>query len=75
MGLNMPIQEAINAPRIFDDLDTIHLEPGFEIQLDSLYNHWNEQNLFFGGVHAISKTEKQIEAGADQRREGFSLVL
>ena len=71
---NMNLEEAIKAPRIHLEENTIHCEP--EINTDKLnfpwstIHHWHEKNLFFGGVNAVTPTN----AVGDPRRSGYGLV-
>ena len=71
---NMPLEEAINAPRIHLEGNDLFLEPG--INLDNKYKHLNvnpfkEKSLFFGGVNCVSPNE----AIGDFRRGGIGLVI
>ncbi len=36
---------------------------------------WDESNLFFGGVHAVSRTETGFEAAGDRRRGGYFAIV
>ncbi|MBX2846503.1 MAG: gamma-glutamyltransferase family protein [Saprospiraceae bacterium] len=72
LSLRMPLSAAIQAPRVFDDLQSIHVEPGFRTDQPT---PWKEKNLYFGGVHALCNSSEEISAVGDERREGYAKVL
>jgi len=71
---NMNLSEAINAPRIHLEGNTLFHEPGIIISNDKLknvvINSFNNKNLFFGGVNAVS-THSAI---GDNRRGGYGII-
>ena len=71
---NMSLEEAIQAPRIHLEENIIHCESGINTEILrfpwSTINDWNEKNLFFGGVNAVTPTN----AVGDARRSGYGLV-
>ena len=79
LDFKMPVDEAVDSPRVHWENEVFHVEPGFaeeEInQLSLPANNqlvpWLEKNLFFGGVHTVLETsEGLIEGASDQRRDG-----
>ena len=72
----MSLKNAVEAPRIHLEGDILHYEPG--INPDSMkllhgmeVNAFEKQNLFFGGVNAVS----QNDGMSDVRRGGtFKIV-
>ncbi len=75
----MDAQEAVSAPRVHFEAGAVQAEPGLdERALDMLaarsYQlvHWQERNLFFGGVHAVARdpATSQLSGGGDPRRGG-----
>ena len=70
----MDLTNSIYSPRIHLDGNIIHCEKGVDCKdLDftwSKINQWNEKNLFFGGVNAVTKNE----AVGDIRRGGCGLI-
>ena len=75
----MDAQEAVSAPRIHFEAGAVQAEPGIdERALDMLaargYQlvHWQERNLFFGGVHAVARDPAtgRLSGGGDPRRGG-----
>ena len=71
---NMNLEEAIEAPRIHLEENIIHCESGVNTEILSFpwskIHPWNEKNLFFGGVNAVTPTN----AVGDTRRSGYGLV-
>ena len=78
----MPLQAAIASPRIHLENDRLSLEPGFDAanpeilsKMVSDLDLWQEQNLFFGGVHVASRGPGGTLSGAgDGRRGGHALI-
>jgi len=74
----MAAQEAVDAPRIHVEGDLIDAEPGVDPQaldwlagLDWNLRHWQDRNLYFGGVQAVVRdTAGRISGGGDPRRGG-----
>jgi gamma-glutamyltranspeptidase/glutathione hydrolase len=79
----LPAAAAIASPRIHFENDRLSLEPGFDEtdieRLSRLFpdlHRWQQQNLFFGGVHVASRRPNGEMSGAgDARRGGASLVV
>lgn len=78
----MPLSDAVNAPRLHFENELLSIEPGFEQkQLQSLLrvftNHhlWEQNNLFFGGVHTVSEHRGVFAGAGDLRRDGVAIVL
>jgi gamma-glutamyltranspeptidase/glutathione hydrolase len=77
------LKEAIDAPRVHLDGETIHLEGGGAGEVaDELERlgykvvRWQDRNLFFGGAAAVAaRGELEFEAAGDPRRGGAGLVV
>ena len=73
---NMDLERAIQSSRIHLEGNVLHCEPGIPIHdehelPDGIQTHqWDEQNLFFGGVNAVTPEE----AVGDPRRGGSGLI-
>ena len=71
---NMSVSDAINSPRIHLEGNTLFHEPGIIVpnnQLkDVIINSFNNKNLFFGGVNAVS----EANAIGDERRGGHGII-
>jgi gamma-glutamyltranspeptidase/glutathione hydrolase len=74
---------AISAPRLHVGDDVIDIEPGFPADLvswmaegHSPLREWPSADLFFGGVHAVSRDpDGRVTAAADTRRGGAVAVV
>ena len=77
------VVDAVNAPRMHIEEREANMESGFTdedaARLAELFPHvrrWPERNLFFGGVHAVSReTDGSFEAAGDPRRGGVCLLV
>jgi gamma-glutamyltranspeptidase/glutathione hydrolase len=79
----LPVEEAVNAPRVHFESGAIQAEPG--IDADGLARleqrgyevvRWSDRNVFFGGVHAVARDPETaaLSGGGDQRRGGAVAV-
>ncbi|MFQ5345948.1 MAG: gamma-glutamyltransferase family protein, partial [Mariprofundus sp.] len=77
--LGQHIEEAVHAPRLHNENDRLDFEPDFLssqeqaqlMQLGWKLNPWQQQSVYFGGVHAIScNINGQLHGGGDPRRGG-----
>ncbi len=83
IDFKMEIQEVVDAPRIHWEQGVLNQEPGIEAQIaphlcDPVKRIlWKETNLYFGGVHAVTRiTDSGEPAGAgDHRRGGVSITV
>lgn len=84
LKLDMHVEEAVAAPRIHFERDELNVEVGFDEniceRLNGAYEHcklWGEQNLFFGGVHAVeyNMVKGKLSGAGDPRRGGVALVV
>jgi len=68
------LEEAIMAPRMHLEHDTIHIELGLEADKEGAYwekmAFFEEPSFFFGGVHAIEQRKGRLIGFADPRRDG-----
>ncbi len=78
IDFNRPIQQAVDAPRLYLDKDCLQLEPGFtETAVTSVkkvlpVNIWSEKDVYFGGVHAVIPG---IDGAGDPRRGGSVVTV
>ncbi len=85
IDFKMKVSQAVEAPRIHWENNVFNIEPGFpELTIEKLQNYtqtkkdqfikWSKTNMFFGGVHTVSKKENgEISGVGDIRRSGVSL--
>ncbi|MGC1178104.1 MAG: gamma-glutamyltransferase [Methyloceanibacter sp.] len=85
----MSLKQAVEAPRLHvEKCGTLSFEPGFTeaeqaallAQGDKAHgptvHAWPEQNLFFGGVHAVRRrADGSVEGAGDPRRRGEVIVV
>jgi len=76
------LHDAVNNPRIHFENELLSIEPGFDADaLSALckeFNHyklWQQQNLFFGGVHTVTGYKGNFDGAGDQRRGGVAYVV
>ena len=82
VGRDMPLAEAIDAPRMHVEGETVHLEGGWpddvaeKLGRDRDVVRWSGRNLFFGGVQAVSRSaDGSFAAAGDPRRGGLGTVV
>lgn len=73
----LPLQEAINAPRVHLEHKVFNQEPGFknripEDQISQKQIHFTKSSMFFGGVHTVARFGDRFMAAGDGRRDGVS---
>lgn len=71
------LHDAIDIPRMYFDGNVLHCES--EQKLAALpeevkVHFWNKKTLYFGGVHAVSSKDGQLEGVGDGRRFGAAVV-
>ena len=70
----MPVELAVNSSRIHWENNVLNIEPGLNSKVANLENDrlilWNQQNMFFGGVHTAMELEGIITGAGDRRRNG-----
>ncbi len=85
IDFGLPLTEAVDAPRIHYEDGVAQLEGGIPAPVaDQLeangydINRWPVTNMFFGGAHAVARTEGQAPtwvAAGDGRRGGSTVVV
>lgn len=82
VDFGMSPEQAIAAPRIHYENGVLNIEPGFEVgELDGLkvdydnQQHWDQLNLFFGGVHTVEFDGHRFHGVGDPRRGGVGAVV
>jgi gamma-glutamyltranspeptidase/glutathione hydrolase len=78
----LPLTEAIDLPRIHYEKGLLNIEDGFDStvyqQLKSEFEQtrcWPDRNLFFGGVHGVSRCHGDFEYRGDRRRGGVAFSV
>ncbi len=82
IDFRMPIDLAVNSPRVHWENNVFNLEPGFSGEvIQEIFDSktelvlWNQKNMFFGGVHAVMELAGLIEGAGDRRRNGVSITI
>lgn len=76
LDFQMPVETAVNSPRVHWEDGVFNLEPGLTAPADRPLNdqewvYWEAQNMFFGGVHTVLQDEfGNFSAAGDRRRAG-----
>lgn len=83
LDFQMTVEQAVNSPRVHWEASRFNVEPGFAalatdlpsdstpFLVDSEWVLWNEQNMFFGGVHTVQRDATgTLAAFGDRRRDG-----
>ena len=79
----LPVEEAINRPRVHVEGPEVHCEGGFDAaELDALEERgyelvrWRHRNLYFGGAAAVEVSDDEtLAAAGDPRRGGAGIVV
>jgi gamma-glutamyltranspeptidase/glutathione hydrolase len=83
LASGLDVVEAVNAPRVHFEDGAVQAEPGVdEAALQRLEERgyevvrWQERNVFFGGVHAVSRDPEsgELRGAGDPRRGGAVAV-
>ena len=79
---NLPVEDAIDRPRVHLEGEDLHCEGGHDpAELDKLeamgWNviRWRRQNLYFGGASAVTFEDGKLAAAGDPRRGGAGVVV
>jgi gamma-glutamyltranspeptidase/glutathione hydrolase len=82
VGRSLPVTDAIDAPRMHAEGETLHLEGGWPLDASSALEErwdvvrWGARNLYFGGVQAVEVgANGAIAAAGDPRRGGAGVVV
>lgn len=79
IDFKMPVDMAVNSPRIHWENNVLNVEPGFDIHPEIITGDrtilWNQQNMFFGGVHTAMELRGVITGAGDRRRNGAIAYL
>jgi gamma-glutamyltranspeptidase/glutathione hydrolase len=74
--------EAVGAPRVHLDEDTLQLEGGIDAatagtleEQGYAVTRWAGRNLFFGGAAAVVARNGELDAAGDPRRDGAGVVV
>ncbi len=83
LDYGVPLQEAVNHPRLHVEGQQLNIEHGFNPDIINLLTlpkgwhkvTWQNQNMYFGGVNAVGRYGKgQFTGAADERRSGVVMM-
>jgi len=76
------LHDAVAAPRLHWDRSVLQVEPGLPVEVLAALgearpvHEWGGRDLYFGGVHAVSRrTDGRVDAAGDARRAGAVQVV
>jgi len=79
---NLPVEDAIDRPRVHLEGEDLHCEGGHDpAELDKLeamgwnVTRWRGRNLYFGGASAVTFEDGKLAAAGDPRRGGAGVVV
>ena len=86
LDFDLPMDQAVRAPRIHWESGVFHLEPGLnaplaatpptanKLETEQLATdtvvQWQQTNMFFGGVHTVGIEDSVLKGAGDPRRSG-----
>jgi gamma-glutamyltranspeptidase/glutathione hydrolase len=78
----MPLEEAVNAPRLHVEDDKASIEPGYDDDAVEMLapafptvDRWKQSNMFFGGVHTVHRDGRGGFDGAGDTRRGGAVAF
>ena len=82
IDFDMPLQAAVEYPRIHEESGLLNIEGGFDpdeiaalIARHTDHKIWQERNLFFGGTHGVMRVGDSFLGAGDPRRGGSACVV
>jgi gamma-glutamyltranspeptidase/glutathione hydrolase len=82
VDFGMDLDTAVHFPRIHWEDGMMNLEPGLDLAMatdqfpfDQGVLPWEQQNMFFGGVHAVMRGRNGMLDGVGDRRRGGAVAL
>lgn len=82
LDFNLPLESAVNAPRIHVEDGIMQCEAGYDARaVDELeqagyeVNRWHTRSIYFGGAHSVAQEDDgALRAAGDNRRGGATAV-
>jgi gamma-glutamyltranspeptidase/glutathione hydrolase len=70
----MPVQAAVDAPRLHAEDGVVAVEPGIDTAALAATGHavtrFRDRNTYFGGCQAVARVGRLLSGGGDPRRGG-----
>jgi gamma-glutamyltranspeptidase/glutathione hydrolase len=74
VDLGLPVQAAVDAPRLHAEDAVVHIEPGIDgaalAGAGHVVSRFRARHTFFGGVQAVERRAGVLAGGGDPRRDG-----
>jgi gamma-glutamyltranspeptidase/glutathione hydrolase len=74
VDLGLPVQAAVDAPRLHAEDAVVHIEPGIDgaalADAGHLVSRFHGRHTYFGGVQAVERRDGVLAGGGDPRRGG-----
>ena len=74
VDLGLPVQAAVDAPRLHAEDGVVAVEPGIDTAALAATGHaltrFRERNTYFGGCQAVARVGRLLSGGGDPRRGG-----
>lgn len=83
IDFGMSVEQAVSSPRVHWENGIFNLEPGLDhgvidrthFPFNEQLEYWSQQNMFFGGVHAVTRNDTGELVGAGDRRRGGAIAV
>jgi gamma-glutamyltranspeptidase/glutathione hydrolase len=82
LDLGLPLQDAVDLPRVHPEGEVLDCEGGFPVEtLDGLEAagerlvRWPDRNIYYGGAQVVAHTGEGFAAAGDPRRGGVGIVV
>ncbi len=85
IDFNLPLEQAVDAPRLHFEDNEVQLEGGIAPEAATkmeaagyIVNRWPAKNMFFGGAHAVARAnlnQSHWVAAGDRRRGGSTIAV
>ena len=82
LDFRMPIEEAVDSPRVHYEDEILQLEGGISPAVQRALERygytaklWPDRNMFFGGAHSIAREVGTLVGVGDRRRGGAAVVV
>jgi gamma-glutamyltranspeptidase/glutathione hydrolase len=77
LDFGLPLETAVNAPRVHLDNQTLQCEAGYDPEAIAAVeaagypvNRWSARSIYFGGAHSVGVAATGLTAAGDDRRGG-----
>jgi gamma-glutamyltranspeptidase/glutathione hydrolase len=82
LDFNLPLEWAVNAPRVHLEGQVLQCEAGYDpVAVAGVeaagypVNRWSARSIYFGGAHSVGSTPDGLHAAGDDRRGGSTALV